>query len=674
MKITYLIAVVVTLVGLSRVGLAADAPAIRSAKSGVWSAADTWEGGKPPAAGARVLVRAGHRVVYDIKSDQAIRSVHIAGVLSFAADRDTRLDVGLIMIQQGEDLSESGFDCPGHHPAPAGADDTVQQTVAATSAALEVGTPAAPIPAEHHALIRLTYFDGADKESLPAIVCCGGRMDIHGAAMSQTWTRLGAPAKKGDTDIALLDAVTGWRAGDKIILTATVRQNKRAKTFKTSTHDSSETEERTIAAINGQKLTLDKPLAYDHVAESVYRADVANLSRNVVIESADPAKARGHTMYHRNSRGSISYAEFRHLGKEGVLGRYSLHFHLAGDTMRGSSVIGASIWDSGNRWITIHGTNYLVVRDCVGYQSKGHGFFLENGTEVYNTLDRNLAVQAYIAKKLPDQALPFDPNDGAGFWWANSLNSFTRNCAAECDEYGYFFQATDSPQFHVAFDIRQPDGSKKKTDVRTIPFLRFDDNEVNCQRRHGLNLGGGVPFGAGVAGVGPDTQHPFVIRNFRAWNSHWAIHPHSPSVMIDGLDCHNCEYGIWRPAYTNHSYRNVKLEQIAVAPEFSPTGTRGPEAQYPKPLVPADDLPPATVITSAIPQGDQLLVRGITADNGMVKAVTVNGQPATAKRDNFAEWEIVLPATKGSMKITAASTDAAGNAEKTPHELTIVVP
>ena len=71
-------------------------------------------------------------------------------------------------------------------------------------------------------------------------------------------------------------------------------------------------------------------------------------------------------MFHRGSAGAITYAEFRHLGKEGVLGRYSIHFHLVRDTMRGASVIGASIWDSGNRWITIHGTDYLVVRDCVG--------------------------------------------------------------------------------------------------------------------------------------------------------------------------------------------------------------------------------------------------------------------------------------------------------------------
>ncbi|WP_309714084.1 hypothetical protein [Armatimonas sp.] len=76
---------------------------------------------------------------------------------------------------------------------------------------------------------------------------------------------------------------------------------------------STQTEERTLLGVSGATLTLDKPLHFSHLAEGNYRADVANLSRNVVAESADPQKARGHTMYHRGSRGSISYAEFRHL-------------------------------------------------------------------------------------------------------------------------------------------------------------------------------------------------------------------------------------------------------------------------------------------------------------------------------------------------------------------------
>jgi hypothetical protein len=143
-----------------------------------------------------------------------------------------------------------------------------------------------------------------------------------------------------------------------------------------------------------------------HLGDGDYCGEVANLSRNVVVESADPAGVRGHTMYHRGSTGSLTYAEFRHLGKPGVLGKYALHFHLCRDTMRGSVVVGNSVWDSQNRWLTIHGTDYLVVRDNVGYKSVGHGYFLEDGTEVYNVLDRNLAVSVKRGKRLPQQVLP----------------------------------------------------------------------------------------------------------------------------------------------------------------------------------------------------------------------------------------------------------------------------
>src|SRR5689334_5577882 len=89
---------------------------IRSARSGPWSAAATWEGAVVPRAGARVQVRGGHTVVYDLNSDTPIRSIHVAGTLEFARDRDTRLDVGLIKVQPGDDASENGFDCDAHGP------------------------------------------------------------------------------------------------------------------------------------------------------------------------------------------------------------------------------------------------------------------------------------------------------------------------------------------------------------------------------------------------------------------------------------------------------------------------------------------------------------------------------------------------------------------------------
>ena len=157
-----------------------------------------------------------------------------------------------------------------------------------------------------------------------------------------------------------------------------------------------------------------------------------------------PPACAGTRCITRTARGGISYARFAHLGKEGVLGRYAIHFHLVGDTMRGSQVLGVAIVDSSNRWVTIHGTEYLIVRDCVGYRSAGHGFFLEDATEIYNLLDRNLAVQAYRTKPLPKQALPFDQNDGAGFWWANGRNTFVRNVTSENDEYGYRYDMQNS--------------------------------------------------------------------------------------------------------------------------------------------------------------------------------------------------------------------------------------
>ena len=468
---------------------------LRSARSGLWSVPTTWEGGKVPGAGARVQIRTGHRVEYDEKTDRVIRSIHIAGTLSFARDRDTRLDVGLIKIQPGDEASEDGFDCDAH---------SLASVPTAARPALEVGTPDRPMPAGHTALIRLTYVEGLDRQSCPAIVCCGGRMDFHGAPLSRTWVKLGDTFKVGDSAVTLAEPVSGWCVGDRVLVTATQRSYRKKGSF---------TETRTIQAIDGVRLTLDRPLEHEHLGRGDYRGEVANLSRNVVVESADPRGERGHTMYHRHSAGAISYAEFRHLGKPGVLGRYSLHYHLAGESMRGSYVLGASIWDSGNRWLTIHGTNYLVVRDCVGHGSAGHGFFLEDGTEVFNVLDRNLAVGARAAKRLPKQLLPFDANEGAGFWWANSSNTFTRNVAAECDRYGFRLEATPSSALQLMFPVMQPDGSRKKVDIRTLPLVRFDDNEVHSSiGLYGVNLG------EGVNRVGPDTRHPFIIRDLKIWS------------------------------------------------------------------------------------------------------------------------------------------------------------
>lgn len=593
--------IAVTMLVMPRAVAAGDKPALpavmRSAKSGLWSAPGSWETGKVPGAGARVLIREGHCIVYDLQSAQAIRGINVAGILSFATDKDTRLDVGLIKIQSGEQYSEEGFDCDAH----------VEADAAKPRPALEVGTPETPIPAERKAIIRLLTFDGMDRDSCPAIVCCGGRMDFHGAPMIRTWVKLGATASKGAGTIRLGETVKGWRAGDRILVTATTSTHKTSGTRRAGQRTQDVfTEERMLTAIDGAELTLDRELTHEHRGVGDYRGEVANLSRNVVVESADPKGVRGHTMYHRGSTGAISYAEFRHLGKEGLLGRYALHFHLCGETMRGSYVLGASIWDSHNRWLTIHGTNYLVVRDCVGYQSVGHGFFLEDGTEVYNVLDRNLAVQAYLGKKLPKQVHVDDANDAAGFWWANSLNTFTRNVSCENDRYGFRYDARPivSRAASITFRILQPDGSRQATDIRTLPFVRFEDNEAHGDGAYGLNLGNGVER------IGPDRRHPFLVRRMKIWDTHLAFVPAPPCVLVEDMRIFNTIYGVYLPNYDHHVYRKMHMIDVLGEPfnrghddrsiQYGPLTVEGLtfEGKCANPLIQiSDDNPTGTAVS-----------------------------------------------------------------------------
>lgn len=551
---------------------------LRSVRDGRWSDAKTWQPQRVPGSGDRVLISRQTRVEYDVQSPEVMRLIQVAGTLSFARDRDTELNVGLLKVQNSDVCSESGFACDFEHVNQAGEPHGRPE---GRLAELLIGTPAAPIPAEHTARIRLHYLEGMNKEDAPAIACCSARMEIHGAPLGRTWIKLAADANKGDAAVVLSAEPAGWRVGDEVIVTASHRGGSGGSFRRGARRQTdAQTEERTIARIDGQTLTLDRPLEFEHFGGGPFRSEVANLSRNVVIESADPAGVRGHTVYHRFSQGSLSYARFAHLGKEGVLGRYSIHFHLIGDTMRGSSVRGVAIVDSHNRWVTIHGTQYLVVRDCVGYQSVGHGYFLEDGTEIYNLLEGNLAVQACRARPLPKQVLPFDPNDGAGFWWPNGRNTLVRNVSCENDEYGYRYDMQHTRSFDARLPILQPNGKEEFVDVRTIPLWRFEDNEAHTEGFYGVVIAANgnsqpdAPIGdqrtleqiRNIDWTGPDTRHPHMIRNLTIWGAHYAFRPHSPAMWMENVRIHDAAYGIYRPAFENHVYKNLHISNVGAEP------------------------------------------------------------------------------------------------------------
>ena len=144
--------------------------------------------------------------------------MQIAGELEFARDRNTVLDAGLVTITASEEPSEQGFDC-----------HAVMEEMAEGKSrpALFIGRPGAPHPAEFTAVIRLRYLDGMDRVSCRALVCCGGRMELHGTPMPRTWVKLKRGVEPGTTSLALAESVEGWKEGDNIIVTSTHRQRDR---------------------------------------------------------------------------------------------------------------------------------------------------------------------------------------------------------------------------------------------------------------------------------------------------------------------------------------------------------------------------------------------------------------------------------------------------------------
>jgi len=92
--------------------------------------------------------------------------------------------------------------------------------------------------------------------------------------------------------------------------------------------------------------------------------------------------------------------------------------------------------------------------------------------------------------------------------------------------------------------------------------------------------------------------------------------------------------------------------------------------KFPELLNPVDDLPPATIITRIDESNGQLIIWGTTHDNGTIQSVTVNKRPARIHKQEhgIADWSIELPK---SSRITAGSTDEAGNRELHPHKIQI---
>src|SRR5690606_37089784 len=143
---------------------------------------------------------------------------------------------------------------------------------------LQIGTEAKP----HTRKATITLTDNVKDEDVMAgmgdrgIMISGGTLNLHGDR-TNAWTKLSQTAEAGSNRIQVLDA-SGWRVGDEIVLAST-------------DFDARQAEVRTITAINGNNITLDKPLEFMHFGKITFgvdeRGEVGLLTRNIKIHASE---------------------------------------------------------------------------------------------------------------------------------------------------------------------------------------------------------------------------------------------------------------------------------------------------------------------------------------------------------------------------------------------------
>ncbi|MDY6983876.1 MAG: G8 domain-containing protein, partial [Pseudomonadota bacterium] len=435
--------------------LSFDIQAQEAVKGGLWSESSTWAGGVVPAQGGVVTIAAGVDVILDV-SPPALNGITINGKLGFADESDLALSTEWIMVH-GE---------------------------------LEIGTEAKPFT--HNATITLT--DNVKDEQLMGmgdrgIMLSGGTLNLHGNR-TNTWTKLAKTAAAGATSIEVLNAAE-WQAGDAIVLAST-------------DYDPQQAETRLISVIDGNTITLNQPLEYMHFGEITFdvdeRGEVGLLTRNIKVQASEDAAETyfgGHIMAMVTSKMYIEGVELQRMGQHLELARYPIHWHLVGDAGEGQYIRNASIHDTFNRCVTVHGTNDLRVENNVTYNIVGHCFFLEDGIEHGNEFVKNLAIQIKchptlacvpynlaangeidganrqalrrISMSGENTLLPSD-NTVAAYWITNPDNTFVANVAAGA-ETGFWFSLPEHPQGAFA-------GSEDSLNTwpRRTPLRGFRDN------------------------------------------------------------------------------------------------------------------------------------------------------------------------------------------------------
>ncbi|MCO6457042.1 MAG: putative Ig domain-containing protein [Pirellulaceae bacterium] len=533
------------------------AEAMYNVGSGNWSDPAIWSTSTVPGADDQVRILHGTRVTYDLASSVELDAVEVLGRLEFATDRDTSLYLNELTVLPGAAL------VIGTEQQPVLPQFTAELVFTDTPDELgrhfKTGTVAQP------GVDPFQYGNG--------LLVFDGEVTMHGAPLSETFVRLAVEPRAGDQALTLEQPVSGWKAGDRLVIPDTRQINP---VDQPGYHDyEPQWEEVTIAAIDGPRVMLQEVLEFDHLGArdadgtptrladgTAFLPHVANLTRNVVLRSENPDGVRGHTQFFHRTAQDIRYVEFRDLGRteaaaidnsrrdaEGRIihigtnqvGRYSSHNHHLWGPVGGLAAppgqaresyqlieVGNS-FTGGLKWATaLHGTHYGLLLDNVYYNIDGSAVATEDGSESHNEFRHNFVVRTNggggefngMGEANEDQG-----DQGDAFWFAGPLNIVQDNVAANIYRNGFvvfpdnipdsrdssLYQDVFVPKFPGA-DLSDPD-QRDLVNVRTVGQQDFAGNEVYGATTAAVQfwtIGDRVNF--------PDTATPNRVEEMRVWH------------------------------------------------------------------------------------------------------------------------------------------------------------
>ncbi|MEO0899813.1 MAG: T9SS type A sorting domain-containing protein [Bacteroidota bacterium] len=510
--------------------------------SGEWSNPGTWANQTKPSNGAKIHIPMGMELTVDGEIAERIKIIRNDGKLKFATHSHTSL--------------------------------LVETIVQGMMGELEMGTATDPVPAG--TTCTITIIDEGDITDLTTPqfekgLVLMGKTVIYGADKTD-WLKVARNPVLGATVIELAYAPSGWEVGDRIAITGTSSSN-------TPTGD----EVAVIQSIAGSTLTLTAPLTKNHsdVPAPDLRVHVANLNRNIIIESENAATAsleRGHTMFMHTQDVDINNIRFSKLGRTrktipidgwmlnpastndndifiqgartNIRGRYSVHFHRGGvsPTLSPAYVRGCVVEDDPG-WAYANHSSYVHFEDNVSYNVVGGAFQTEAGDEI-GSFKRNIAIRTInpnyprIPPGFPMDDVESAPDirgdeqdfafQGDGFWIHGGLVVMTGNVASGCSGHGFIYwpEGLREPIREGLVNVFDPANvpnnhllNPQREVVATgwVPVQEFKDNEAYSAIIGFSSYYMHTQFFGEMMEYSPAylaSVHS-TFENFTAWNIHW---------------------------------------------------------------------------------------------------------------------------------------------------------